>query len=268
MATRTMIKNGEVYDIPFEEVEKAASNGFEFTVPMQNAKGETYDIPQSKVENAFKEGLKSEIPFSKSPYELKLEDQATKERHANEPWYDKVSRAVTGGNVKQTFLSGGGNDIRNIATAVGGGVLGQAAPLSQLLANGAVGRGLASGARAIANVPTALTGGAKKAAETAISRGVTTTVPATESAVTRAGADILSSGEPVGAVIQKVAEPIVRAAAPYAAKAGKALGKEAVKRTGQAVSGATMAAGAGAGTYAVDKMTDGGIRQWFASMFK
>lgn len=265
MATRTMIKNGEVYDIPFEEVEKAASNGFEFTVPMQNAKGETYDIPQSKVENAFKEGLKSEIPFSKSPYELKLEDQATKERHANEPWYDKVSRAVTGGNVKQTFLSGGGNDIRNIATAVGGGVLGQAAPLSQLLANGAVGRGLASGARALANVPTAQSRAAKKAAETAISRGVTTTVPATESAVTRYVSDILSSGEPVGAGIQKVAEPIVRAAAPYAKVAGKWMAEKAVSGVKNAATGAAMAAGAVA--YEKDKI-DSAIRQWFASTFK
>lgn len=86
--------------------------------------------------------------------------------------------------------------------------------------------------------------------------------------MTRAGADILSSGEPVGAVIQKVVEPIVRAAAPIASKTGKWMAEKAVSGVKNAATGAAMTTGAAGLGYGADKVTDGGIRQWFASMFK
>lgn len=135
--------NGNSFDIPFSKVEEAANKGFEFTTPMQDANGKMFHIPNSRIEEAAQTGLKDTgVPQLYSPFEKKQMEAQTAKNVADESMVDKFGRK---------FLSGGGNDIRNIASGAMGG-----APV-------AVGQALASGASALARNAPAIAATGKQA---------------------------------------------------------------------------------------------------------
>ncbi len=83
--------DGNIYDIPFNEVEKALKGGLSLTTQMVDSKGATYDIPEMEVAAAREAGLKP-VASQKSPYEMeKAKMQSVMEA---KPTTAKVIRGV------------------------------------------------------------------------------------------------------------------------------------------------------------------------------
>jgi hypothetical protein len=113
-------QTGGVGPVPYAKVEEALKDGLELTNHMYNPKtGGQGWIAQSKVEEAVADGLQnSGVPYPVSPYEQKIAQEQAAKAKSEETIGDKFSR---------TFLSGGANDVRNMAAAVTGGAAPQVA---------------------------------------------------------------------------------------------------------------------------------------------
>lgn len=83
--------DGNIYDIPFAEVEKAMKSGLSLTTQMADEKGGIYDIPEMEVAAAQKAGLKP-LASEKSPYEKEKADVANAMQKY--PTASKVVRGV------------------------------------------------------------------------------------------------------------------------------------------------------------------------------
>lgn len=174
-------ETGKTGAVPFSMVEQAVKDGLELTTPMINPQtGGQGWIPMSQASQAEKDGLQhSDVPFVESPYEKMIASQKSKKAIEDESLSDKFQR---------TFLSGGGNDIRNMAaatigaaplavgSAIASGVtrygpavvegtkdaLASGRQLFQQVANSGVGKMLASGASGVYNAGKAVTTGLGK----------------------------------------------------------------------------------------------------------
>lgn len=123
---RMMTPTGKWADVPFSRVKEAMDDGLEFGEQYVTPSGKLAWIAPSQRDAAESDGLKpSGIPQVYSPYEKQLQEQRTKKALADESLSDKFQR---------NFMSGGGNDVRNMAAAVGGAAPAQ---VGQLLSRGA-----------------------------------------------------------------------------------------------------------------------------------
>ena len=257
-------ETGKFGDVPLNMVEKATSDGLEVAVQLYNPETKQQGwVPKSAEKQALSDGLQLvEIPRSLTPKQQAAQNATAQDSNAT-----AIQKGATAG-----ALEGLSFGLGKYPVAAGAYIADrargsknpvsfdealklseqeitsrkEAAPVTFGVAQ-ALGAGASSvvGARAL--------GADKLLGQSATARNV---AGKAKDALTR----ISTSPEPIGAAVKEAA-PVAKVAGKWMAEKALSGGKSAAKTA------ANTAVSAGA-IYGVDKVTDGGIRQWFGSMFK